>query len=778
VHSRLEDVLRDKERELKLHHRFIELKNFCEEQIFPQVDLPLKEHITSLKSLIERIIPDPRDRTEEMFSGEIFALLGTIYLHDIGLVKNFTLSNDGEILKNLDISNKHIFMNYGIGKSLNIPEMAIEVINYLSFSNLVKKIPLGWEISEDNKRAIIRNTKVIGHIFNFSHLLHDIFCSDLGTMRLRRFRSPAFVLRSGDAVLEIDNREGVIRIQYKAKFPYELHVLEGAKRYVEDMFALFKQNVNGRLGFQYREIVWDVASDFNNGRDIFQLPKFSPYEEFQNPPFNRWEEASKILDKLLEAGYALVVGEATTGKTTVLKSFVMPQLLTMAPNVFYCELWEHPVDEIRDVVCRRHKLLSYKDLDIVVLCRELLKEGPCFFVLDGCERLTNTDEKEREKFQRFIDFCLAEQGLYPIVAGDRDTFFEWYFPFTMMCLTAVTEIRPIEGTKAIDKADVGSNFSDDGRFYKPIEFELLMANLNLDNVLQDLLKDVRGDEGFRGIVAVLGDRNDKHLNRYTVDDLFRETYLPREKIHAFLEVLKEKDIVTESESRGATYYSLSSKYLKEPLHRSLSLNDFDDRRKLRNTLQNYLVNETFLDEETLDVADRWRESVVFSKEEMGLILASLIFHSREYSPFFEKAKKDNQGVDIQQILRLIYLDDPERRRAAVRLLISIDDKNMVNPLLMHLRHEDVREIRDLLIRGIGVTGKKRAIFAILNTLREIGDNDLQLRAIEFFYSLLGRDAVGLLEEVREREGNSSLAANINRLLSSSLPAEDRGSALS
>ncbi|MCX5803928.1 MAG: hypothetical protein NTU69_10440, partial [Proteobacteria bacterium] len=83
--SRLEDVLKDKERELKLHQRFLNLKTFCEEKVFSSTKLPLKEHVETLKGLIEKIIPDPRDRTEEMFSGEIFALLSTLYLHDIGL---------------------------------------------------------------------------------------------------------------------------------------------------------------------------------------------------------------------------------------------------------------------------------------------------------------------------------------------------------------------------------------------------------------------------------------------------------------------------------------------------------------------------------------------------------------------------------------------------------------------------------------------------------------------------------------------------------------------
>ena len=126
--------------------------------------------------------------------------------------------------------------------------------------------------------------------------------------------------------------------------------MESAKRYVDNMFTRFKNNVNGRLGFQYKEIVWDITSDFSYNRDIFEIPKFSPYNEFEGPPFERWDEADRILDTLFDYGYAVVVGDASTGKTTVLKSFIMPQLLAMTSNVFYCEIWSHPTSEIRDVI--------------------------------------------------------------------------------------------------------------------------------------------------------------------------------------------------------------------------------------------------------------------------------------------------------------------------------------------------------------------------------------------------------------------------------------------
>jgi hypothetical protein len=765
VQAKLEDVLKEKERELKLHQRFLDLKNYCEASIFPLVDLPLKDHVESLKRLIEGIIPDPKDRTQEMFSGEIFALLGTIYLHDIGLVKNYKWDAYDEIFNNLDIPDRKLFLNLGIGRKLDIPEMAIEIINHLTFSDIVKKIPVEWEISEESRRAIIRNTKVIGYIFNFSHLLHDIFCSDFRFQRLRRFHVPRLVLRSSDASVDIDSREGIIRIGYKARFPYELHELERARNSVEDMFNLFKNNVNGRLGFQYKELVWDVTTDFNYDRDIFQLPRFSPYDEFQTPPFNRQEEASHILDRVFTFRYAVVVGEATTGKTTLLKSFIIPQVVSLAPSVFYCELWGSPVNEIRDVICKRHKVYSFSGLDIISICKRLLENGPCIFVIDACERLMGLESRERETFGRFLDFCLGEENVYLIIAGDKETFFEWYGPFQKMNMSAIFEVKPVDRQAAADAFGEEKMQPDVRQYRKPIELELIQANLNMDKVLEDILKDVKENRELREIVAFIVNRTEAHLRRHTLENIYFETSVPRERILDHLALLKEKDIVQETDFLDETYYSLSSRYLKEPLYNVLGLSTFEEKKRVRTILQNAIVNETFLDDGGLDMVEIWDNEMIFSKEARGWILGSLIFQARDWAPFFEKARHDSNGIDIQPILRLLYVDDPDRRAAAVKLLVEIQDKNMINPLLLHLRNEDVLEIKDLLIKGISLTGKKRAIGAIMNTLKEIGDRQLRLRAIEFFYSLFGGNARRLLLEIKEKEDDEVILSNIESLLS-------------
>jgi hypothetical protein len=763
--SRLEDVLKDKEQELKLHQRFLNLKTFCEEKVFSSTNLPLKEHVETLKGLIEKIIPDPRDRTEEMFSGEIFALLSTLYLHDIGLVKSYKWSSNREILDNLGISNKKFFLNYEIGKILDFPEKAIEIINYLSFSDIVKKIPIECEIVEDGKRAIIRNTKVIKHVFNFSHMLMDIFYSDLRYLSLKRYREPQLVLRSCNTQLDVDSRDGIIYVKYNAQFPYELHVLEGAKQYIVNVFNNFKNNVNGRLGFQYRDIIWDITSDFSYDRETYELAKFSPYDEPEGPPFKRWEEASLILDRLFNFCHVIVVGDAATGKTMVLRSFIIPQIFSVSPNVFYCELWEKPVSELRDIICKRHNVLSYSGLDIISICKNLSVEGPCFFVIDACEKLVGMDAREKEKLERFINFCLDQDNVYLIVSGDKETFFEWYIPFNRMNIAAIYEIKPMKGTKTQNTYGEERIFWDTSEYYKPIEFQLLQANLSLEKVLEDMLREVKDKREFREIVASLVDRNEKYLKRHTLENIFFETYVPHEKILDYINLLKEKDVLKEIESSGSAYYSLTSRYLKEPLYRVLKLGEFEEKKKIRNILQNSIINETFLDGETLKIVEKFRDKMVFSKEEMGLILGSLVLQSYEYVYFFEKAKRDGKGIDIQHILKLIHVDDAKKRREAIELLVEIQDKNMINPLLLHLKKENVLEIKDLLIKGIELTGKKKAIVAIMNTLKEIGDRQLRLKAIEFFYSLFGKGGEKLLIDIKETEDDPIILNKIDSLLS-------------
>jgi hypothetical protein len=752
--AKLEDVLKEKERELKLHQRFLNLKTFCEEKIFPGLALPLQSHIEIVKGLIERIIPDPKDRTEEMFSGEIFALLGTIYLHDIEYAKNFEWSINRGILGIVDGEGKEILANYEIGKRLDIPESAIEIINYLVFSNIVKKVPVEWEIIDNGARAIIRNTKTFEHIFNFAHLLADFFCTDLLSLPLKRYKDPQIVLRPNEATIDIDSREGIITIKHNSKFPYEQHAMESAKQYVENMFTRFKQNVNGRLGFQYKEIVWDITSDFSYNRDIFETARFSPYNEFEGPPFERWNEAERIVDRLFNYGYAVVIGGPYTGKTTVLKSFIMPQLLAMNRNVFYCEAWSYPMSAIRDAIRNEQNVPGLADLDVISLCKKLSEKEPCFFIIDSMERLIGLDAVEREKFERFFDFCRKERNIYLIVCGDKETFFEWSPMLYEVSIAALYQLKPITDDRTPDESKHG-----------PIGVELLQTNDNLGRILEEILSGLKDLYEFRSMMAFIVNRQERVVKRHSIDGIHYETLLPDDDIIAFVTALKEKDILKETESQGISYYSLTSRYLREPLYKVLRLDDFDVRRRVRTNLRKCIDSEAFLDNESLKLVNVWKDHMMFNKDEMGLILGSSIACDKEYGHFFEKAKNDGKGIDIQPILKLISFGDVGKRTKAVKLLIDIRDKAMINPLLLHMKEEDDTDIKNLIVKGIGLTEKKKAIIAIINTLRESGDKQLRLEAIEFFYARFGDDFRKILLDVRETEDDQTIIKRIDQLLS-------------
>jgi hypothetical protein len=767
VQSKLEDVLQEKGQELKLYQRFLDLKSLCEKDIFPDLDLPIGEHTENLKNLVEKLIPDPRDRKEEMFSGEIFVLLGTIYLHDMGLVEKCKWYGDDELFDALAGDHKKILITNRIGRRLDIPDRAMEIINYISFSDVMKKIPREWEITEDHKKALVRNAKVIGHIFNFSHLMHDVFYSDLSHRQLRRYRDPVRAPRSRKGAVDINSREGIIRITLNVMYPYELHQLESARAYVENAFRVFKNGVNGRLGFQYKELRWDVTRDFDYAVTgaCAEGPRFSPYTELESPPLARWKEAATVLDRMFELGHAMVVGEEAVGKTTVLRSFVLPQIMNESSNAFYCELWENPVREIRDAICRKHDNFGYSGLDIVSICNRLLEGGPCFFLLDNCERVTGLERREREKFERFLNFCFTTENVYLIVSGGKEDFFEWFSPFKRVNLSAICEIEAINGERALDAfGEEGFRWDRKGH-YKPVECHMLHRGMSLEGTLQRMSEESVGMDLVRAVLASLMDMNQRHLKRFSVDAVCFETCIERGRVLACLKTLKEWDMVNESELDGIAFFSLSNRYVKEPLYRLLDLGEFEEKKSLRSTLRDSVLNESYLDAGALKIVRKWKDSMVFSREAMGLILSSLISLGENCEPFLTKAKRDFSGIDIQPILRLVHSDDAAKRRRAIRLLGQVQDKNMINPLIKRLMSEDMAEIRDLLMEEILRTGKKRAITAVMRTLKETGDSEFRLRAIQLFHSLYKKDSRSLLLEIKESEEDPKVAGEVERLLS-------------
>ena len=118
MQSRLEDVLKEKERELRLHQKFLSLVDFCREEVFPFAVAPLEKHVDSLKEVMGRLIPEPKDRREELFSGEVFALLCTAYLHDIAATTKSAWAANGEILNEIESPRKSLFLNDAIGRRL------------------------------------------------------------------------------------------------------------------------------------------------------------------------------------------------------------------------------------------------------------------------------------------------------------------------------------------------------------------------------------------------------------------------------------------------------------------------------------------------------------------------------------------------------------------------------------------------------------------------------------------------------------------------------------
>ncbi|MCX8022402.1 MAG: hypothetical protein N2745_06470 [Syntrophorhabdaceae bacterium] len=142
------------------------------------------------------------------------------------------------------------------------------------------------------------------------------------------------------------------------------------------------------------------------------------------------------------------------------------------------------------------------------------------------------------------------------------------------------------------------------------------------------------------------------------------------------------------ESGGVLYYLLSGRYLLNPIYRVLGLEEFEEKLKIRNILKNATVNRSFLASPGLELIDAYKEQMHFNREEAGLILSSLIRLHIDYRGFFERIKGQGFGIDIKPILRLLFSEEKIVRSKALELLVEINDKDMVNPLLFHLKRED------------------------------------------------------------------------------------------
>ncbi len=637
MQSKLEAVLKDKERELKLYQKFESLVRFCEAEVFPLTPVPLQRHIEELKSFVERLLPEPVDRREEMFSGEVFVLLCTLYFHDLGAVSRYGWSANRDLLDHMESPPKTLFLGNEVGKRLDIPEKALELVNSLIFS--VKKIPLEWEIQEDTRKAIVRNGRMLGEIFNFAHLLWDIFSPDAGHTVLRRLQSPDFRLLFGGASVEIDAREGVIVIRCRPEVPYQGHVLLRTRAYVEAMFRRFTETVNGKLGFRYQQIVWDMgeAADALNTQPV---PGLLPFNGLQGAPFARWEEASLLLDKLFHYGHVIVVGDGTSGKTTLVDSFVVPQLRRMSPNVFYAEIWDRPVDQIREAIEREGSTPPGGAIDIISTCRRLLPDGPCFFVIDGCERLKSIEADEREKLERLVDFCIGNENVYLVALGDKEEFFEWYRPFRKTSLSAIYELGPVFQAGARADSEEGIPASGEAR----------------DACINAVCNAAATNPVLTDVVGVLAGEAEGTLKRYTRADIFADTYISGAEIARALDLLHKNGLVRQQTAGDSTFYALTNRYVRERLCDRIDLSQALAKRKLRKVLADAATAGRLLGPDTLDSVEAFKERMVFAKKEMGLIIGSMIYHGRDSSALLDKAEHQLGGFDGDCLLSLLSVD--------------------------------------------------------------------------------------------------------------------------
>jgi len=60
------------------------------------------------------------------------------------------------------------------------------------------------------------------------------------------------------------------------------------------------------------------------------------------------------------------------------------------------------------------------------------------------------------------------------------------------------------------------------------------------------------------------------------------------------------------------HYLLSRRYFKKILYNALKFDEFEEKEKFRNLIQNVVVNESFLDIASLELIEEWKDTMMFS----------------------------------------------------------------------------------------------------------------------------------------------------------------------
>ena len=176
------------------------------------------------------------------------------------------------------------------------------------------------------------------------------------------------------------------------------------------------ETVNGRLGFQYRQIVWDdgeaTARSVRPERRLcsFAVSNASRGASIASPGRGVGHPRQAFSVRARDRSGRRDFPE----RVPWLDSFVVPQLRRMSPNVFYAEIWDGPIHQIREALEREAKIPPGRSGRYGLYVQEsCCPEGRCFLVIDGCERLKRSLKTRWRSSERLVEFCLENEACVP-----------------------------------------------------------------------------------------------------------------------------------------------------------------------------------------------------------------------------------------------------------------------------------------------------------------------------------------------------------------------------